>query len=300
MTTFDPAALLLHGLHLGHQKNKIHPKAQRYIHSYQKGTSIIDLFQTAEKLTEATAFCESLAKDGKTLMVIATKKVARKPVSDICIENSIAYMTNKWVGGFMTNFPEVSSNIKKMNDLKVAQDVNSFGDLPKHERIQLEKKLNKITSIYGGVATLDALPGAVFIIDIKKERNALKEATQMGIPVVAVVDTNVSPEGVTYAIPANDDAVTSITFIMQAIAQAYRGKKAKAKEVTKEVVEVAETASPVETETKAAEKVSEKVAKKPAKATTEKPTPVKAKKAPAKVKAAKAPAKAKAKTTAKK
>ena len=188
MATFDPAELLMHGLHLGHQKNKIHPKAQRFIHSFQKGTSIIDLFQTAEKLSEAVAYCESLAENGKSLMVIATKKVARKPVSDICIENSISYMTNKWVAGLMTNFQEVSSNIKKMNDLRVAQEVNSFGDLPKHERIQLEKKLNKITSIYGGVATVEKLPDAVFIIDIKKEKNALKEASQSGIPVIAVVD----------------------------------------------------------------------------------------------------------------
>lgn len=227
MTTFDPADLLMHGLHLGHQKNKIHPKAQKFIHSYQKGTSIIDLFQTAEKLTAAVEYVKTLSEEGKSLMVVATKKVARKPVSELCAENNIPYMTNKWVAGLMTNFQEVSLNIKKMNDLKIAQEVNQFGDLPKHERIQLEKKLNKITSIYGGVAKVEKLPDAVFIIDIKKEKNALKEAIQSGIPTIAIVDTNVSAEGVTYPIPANDDAVTSVTFIMEAIADAFVGKKSK-------------------------------------------------------------------------
>lgn len=265
MTTFDPADLLMHGLHLGHQKNKIHPKAQKFIHSYQKGTSIIDLFQTAEKLTTAVEYVKTLSEEGKSLMVVATKKVARKPVSELCAENNIPYMTNKWVAGLLTNFQEVSLNIKKMNDLKVAQEVNQFGDLPKHERIQLEKKLNKITSIYGGVAKVEKLPDAIFIIDIKKEKNALKEAIQSGIPTIAIVDTNVSAEGVTYPIPANDDAITSVTFIMEAIVDAFVGKKSKK---AAPVVEKAEEVEVAKAEEKAeAAPVKEKEVKKaPAKA----------------------------------
>lgn len=270
MSTFDPADLLMHGLHLGHQKNKIHPKAQKFIHSYQKGTSIIDLFQTAEKLSAAVEYIKTLSEEGKSLMVVATKKVARKPVSELAAKNDIPYMTNKWVAGLLTNFQEVSLNIKKMNDLKVAQEVNQFGDLPKHERIQLEKKLNKITSIYGGVAKVEKLPDAVFIIDIKKEKNALKEAIQSGIPTIAVVDTNVSAEGVTYPIPANDDAITSITFIMEAVADAFVGKKSKnaapAAAVAEEKVEIveAETTQTVEKPAKKAPKAAKtKAASKP-------------------------------------
>lgn len=221
MSNSDPAQLLAHGLHLGHQKNKISPKAKRYIHSYQKGTSIIDLMQTATLLDEAKKYITDLAKDGKTLMVVATKKVARQPVSEICAEYNIPYMTNKWVGGFLTNFSEVSQNIKKMNDLRVAQTEDGWTAYPKHERIQMEKKLNRIASVYSGVAKMEKAPDALFIIDIKKEKNALNEANQMGVPTVSIVDTNVNPDPVTYPIPANDDAITSITFLMKEIAETY-------------------------------------------------------------------------------
>ncbi|OGK29675.1 30S ribosomal protein S2 [Candidatus Roizmanbacteria bacterium RIFCSPLOWO2_01_FULL_42_14] len=229
MRQTDPSQLLAHGLHLGHQKNKVHPKAKVFIHSYQHGTSVIDLIQTASQLDKAKEFVSALGKEGKILLVIATKKVAKYPVSEVCIEHSLAHLTNKWVGGFLTNFPEVSKNIKRMNDLRKVQADGSWGDMPKHERTQLEKKLNKVSSIYGGVEKIEALPDAIFIIDIKKEKGSLKEANMLGIPVVAVVDTNVSPDDVTYPIPANDDAIASITFVMKEIAQAYTGGKTKPK-----------------------------------------------------------------------
>lgn len=221
MATSNPKELLAQGLHLGHKKNKVHPKAQTYIHSYQKGTSIIDLIQTAELLDEAKKFVSELAKEGKTIMFVATKKVARKPVSDICAEHNIPCMTNKWVGGFLTNFEEISKNIQRMNEQREQQKNGGWESLPKHERTQMEKKLNRIASVYSGVADLKKAPDALFIIDIRKEANALNEALQVGLPAVAVVDTNVNPEDVTYPIPANDDAISSITFLTTEIAETY-------------------------------------------------------------------------------
>lgn len=222
MAKTNPQDLLAHGLHLGHKKNKVHPKSGDYIHSYQKGTSIIDLIQTATLLDEAKKQVAEMAKEGKVLLVVATKKIARQPVSAICQEHNIPFMTNKWIPGFLTNFSEVSKNIKHMNDFRQAQKDGAWNELPKHERTQNEKQLNKIASVYGGVAQLEKAPDAVFIIDIKKEANALKEALQMKLPAIAVVDTNVNPQEVTFPIPANDDAITSIEYLMKEIAEAYK------------------------------------------------------------------------------
>lgn len=222
MAKTNPRDLLAHGLHLGHKKNKIHPKSSGYIHSYQKGTSIIDLIQTATLLDEAKKQIAEMGKEGKVLLVVATKKIARLPVSTICQEHNIPFMTNKWIPGFLTNFSEVSKNIKRMNDFRQAQKDGAWSELPKHERTQNEKELNKIASVYGGVSQLEKAPDVIFIIDIKKEANALKEALQMNLPAVAVVDTNVNPQSVTFPIPANDDAITSIEYVMKAIAEAYK------------------------------------------------------------------------------
>ncbi len=222
MAKTQPKDLLAHGLHLGHKKNKVHPKANRYIHSYQNGTSIIDLFKTSELLDAALEEITRMAKDGKTILVVATKKIARQPVSSLCQEYGIPYMTNKWVPGFLTNFEEVSKNIKRMNAARVAQKDGSWDELPKHERTQLEKELNKTASVYAGVATLEKLPDAVFIVDIRKEANALKEALQSKIATFAIVDTNVNPEHVAFPIPANDDALTSIEYVTNAVVQAAK------------------------------------------------------------------------------
>lgn len=227
MSGANPKTLLTHGLHLGHQKNKVHPKSRRYIHSYQRGTSIIDLIQTATLLDEAKKQVSQLAQEGKTLVVVATKKIARQPVSAICQEYGIPYITNKWIAGFLTNFAEISKNIQRMNDARKAEADGLWNELPKHERTQLEKELNKVTSVYGGVSQLEKVPDAVFIIDIKKEANALKEALQIRVPAIAIVDTNVNPEDVTFPIPANDDAITSVEYIMKEIAEAYKGASSK-------------------------------------------------------------------------
>ena len=226
MAKTDPKKLLAHGLHLGHKKNKVHPKANRYIHSFQGGTSIIDLFQTAELLDEAKRAAAEFGKEGKVLLVVGTKKLARQSVSELCKEHNVPYMTNKWVGGFLTNFPEISQNIKRMNDARQAQKDGAWNDLPNHEKVQNEKRLNKIASVYGGVEALEKLPDAVFIIDIRKEANALTESIQTHLPTIAVVDTNVNPEDVTFPIPANDDAITSIEYVAREIIEAYaKGKK---------------------------------------------------------------------------
>jgi small subunit ribosomal protein S2 len=228
MKNTDPAELLTYGLHLGHKKNKIHPKAQRYIHSIEKGVSIIDLFQTADYLDKAKAYAEELGKNNQTLIVVASKRGAREVVTELCKEHNVPYMTNKWVGGFLTNFDQVLKNIQRMNKMREDEVSGEWEKMPKHERVAEHKKLHRIETIYTGVATATALPDALFVVDIRKEHNAVNEAGQRNIKTIAIVDTNVNPEDITYPIPANDDAVLSIKFISEAIIKTYAEARAKA------------------------------------------------------------------------
>lgn len=263
MKKVNPADLLKHGLHLGHKKTKVHPKSRKYIHKFDNGTSVIDLFQTAELLDEAKQFMFELGKEGKVVLFVGTKKVAREALSEHCEEHNLLNMTNKWVGGFLTNFKEISQNIKRMNTMREEKANNAWNAFPKHEIIGLEKKLNRIASVYNGVKDMTGHPDALFILDIRKEKNALNEATQLNIPTIGVTDTNVNPDTVDYPIPANDDAVTSVTFIIDEIINAYVEGRKKMKKTSDE-----DTKKSGKTEKKAqkTEKAPKaKTAKKPAK-----------------------------------
>jgi small subunit ribosomal protein S2 len=233
MKKTDPSVLLEHGLHLGHRSQKIHPLSRTYIYKIDQGTSIIDLFKTAPLLDAAKEYVLNLGKEGKTLLVIATKKQARDIVSQIAKENEVLYVTNKWVAGLLTNFSEISKNIKKMRTLRKERDEGAWSKFVKHERIKLEKQLNKIASIYEGIEKLEKMPDALFIIDIKQDSNSVIEATRQNIPTIAVVDTNCNPHLVDFPIPANDDAVSSITFLAQEIIGAYVEGRSKVKKEEK-------------------------------------------------------------------
>lgn len=230
MKKSNPEELFAQGVHLGHQATKIHPRAKKYIYKIEKGVSIIDLFKTAECLDKAKEFVFNLGKEKKTLLILATKNQAKNIVKKLCQKNSILYITNKWVGGFLTNFEEVFKNIKKLNQMKKEKEEKAWDIFPKHERIKLEKKLRQIWSIYEGVGSISQLPDALFVVDVKKENNAVTEANQKNIPIIAMVDTNSNPDLVTYPIPANDDALSSIKYITEQIVETYnegRNKQVK-------------------------------------------------------------------------
>ncbi len=227
MKKTKPEDLLAAGLHLGHKSQKLHPRSRQYIYKIQDGTAIIDLFKTATKLDEALQVIYDLGKAGKTLLIVATKKQARPIVTELCKKHNLFYITNKWVAGSLTNFPEISKNMKKMREFRQQKESGEWNQYVKHEQVALEKKLNKIASIYDGVATMESLPDALFILDTKQEATAAIEASKLNIPTIAVVDTNCNPDLVTYAIPANDDAISSITYLTTTIIETYlEGKKA--------------------------------------------------------------------------
>lgn len=209
------------GLHLGHKKNRLHPKAKKFIYRVESGISIIDLSFTAKQIDEAKSFLEQSAKDQKKLLVVATKKVAAQTASDLCKKHDISYITVKWLPGLLTNFETIIKNVRKLRDLKEEKDTGTWNKLVKHERVLLHKELVRLEKLYGGIATLEKRPDILFVVDARKERNAILEAKKTDIHTVAIVDTNANPEDVAYPIVANDDSPDSVNFLIAEIINAY-------------------------------------------------------------------------------
>lgn len=211
-------------LHLGHKKNRLHPRARKYVYRIDNGVSIIDLTQTVPQLNAAKEFIAKLKEENKVLLVVATKKVASQVVMDFCKTHSLSYLTTKWLPGLLTNFETLAKNIKKLNDLKTAEAQGDWGKLAKHEVVKLKKQIAKLEKFYGGINTLVKHPDALFIIDSKKENNAVVEAAKTKIPVVAITDTNTDPSSVTYPIVANDDSPKSIEYLIAELLKPYTTK----------------------------------------------------------------------------
>lgn len=227
MKTITPQELLAAGVHLGHKKSKVHPRAKRFIYTFEGGVSIIDLFKTAETLSAAQDYARELGKEGKTILVVASKKNARETAKKLAEEYDMPYITNKWVAGLLTNFAEIRKNCQAILDLQTNKTSEEWQELVKHEQIRIEKKINRLDAIYHGVLSMSKLPDALFVIDIRKEANSVNEARQLGIPTIAIVDTNGDPTTVEYPIPGNDDSISSVECLAKAILEAYHlGKTA--------------------------------------------------------------------------
>lgn len=226
------------GVHLGHKSNRVHPKTNKFIYTFENGVSIIDLTMTANYLEKAKEFVSELGKNGKVLLVVCTKKIASNLTKELCTESGLPFINTKWPAGLLTNFDMIIKNVKKMNSMKEAKEKGEWNKFVKHEQVKLDKDLNKLEKFYGGISNLKKLPDALFIIDIKKEKNSVKESGEMKISTVAVTDTNVNPDPIDYPIPGNDDSITAIEFFLKEIVGAYttafnKASEAKAKEVTK-------------------------------------------------------------------
>lgn len=215
--------------HLGHKTSRTHPKAKKYIYTSQNGVSIIDLTKTLELLEKSLLFVQDLAKKNKVLLMVATKKIASAKIQDLCRKHSIPYISTKWPAGLLSNFETITKNIKKLIQMKKDRDEGAWLKFVKHDRVKLEKQLTKLEKAYGGLIQLDKLPDALFVVDIKKEKNAVKEARNIFIPILAVVDTNVDPDLVDYPIPANDDSLSSVEYIVNRVVDTYVKHKNTAK-----------------------------------------------------------------------
>lgn len=214
--------LLDAGAHFGHLKRKWNPNMEPYIFMEKNGIHIIDLQKTIVKIDEAAAAMKQIAKSGRKVLFVATKKQAKELVAEQVKSVGMPYVTERWPGGMLTNFPTIRKAVKKMISIdKMAKDP-SWDNLSKREKLQITRQRAKLEKILGSIADLTRLPAALFIVDVLKEKIAVREAHRLGIPVFAIVDTNSNPEGIDFVIPANDDASQSIKLIVGAMTEAVR------------------------------------------------------------------------------
>lgn len=213
--------LLEAGCHFGHRAEKWHPKADSFIYQTRGGIHIIDLAKTKIQLEAALEFIRNIAREGKIILFVATKRQAKGVVREAAVKAKIPYMISRWIGGFMTNWDEVKKNIDKLNRLQKESTDGSWSKFPKHETVKLQKEIQKLKLVYEGVADFTRTPDAIFMVDIKKENSVLREASRLGLPTMAIVDTNSDPTKVDFPIPANDDAVGSIQYIVDKLAEAF-------------------------------------------------------------------------------
>ncbi len=205
--------LLEAGVHYGHLKRKWNPKMLPYIFMERKGIHIIDLNRTSERLEATGAAMKQIAKSGRKILFVATKKQAKDIVANAAKEVNMPYVTERWLGGMMTNFQTIRKSIKKMNSIDAMLADGSLSSITKKERLTLTRERNKLEKVLGGIANINRLPTAVFVIDITHEHIAIKEAKKLGMKTFAVVDTNSNPNDVDFPIPGNDDASKSVKLI---------------------------------------------------------------------------------------
>jgi small subunit ribosomal protein S2 len=213
-------ALLEAGVHFGHQTRRWNPKMAPYIYTERNGIYIVDLQKTVRKLEEAYAFVRDLSASGKSLLFVGTKKQAQDAIREEAARCGQYYVNARWLGGMMTNFKTMRTRVDRLHQLKTMQEDGTFDMLPKKEVMKHLGEIEKLEKYLGGVKDMTTLPGALFIVDTRKERNAIAEAHKLGIPVVAIADTNCDPDEIDYVIPGNDDAIRAIKLISSIMANA--------------------------------------------------------------------------------
>jgi len=220
MAVVSMKQLLEAGVHFGHQTRRWNPKMAPYIYMERNGIYIIDLQKTVKKLEEAYNFVRTVAEEGGSILFVGTKKQAQDAIREEAERCGMFFVNARWLGGMLTNFKTIRSRIDRLAQLRKMQEDGTFDLLPKKEVIKLTNEIEKLEKYLGGVKEMKRLPSALFIIDPRKERNAINEARKLGIPIVAIVDTNCDPDEIDYVIPGNDDAIRAIRLISQTIANA--------------------------------------------------------------------------------
>ena len=219
-TNFDQ--LLEAGCHFGHLKRKWNPAMAPYIYMERNGIHIIDLNKTALKIDEAAEALKNIAKSGRRILFVGTKKQAQETVAQHAQEVGMPYITERWAGGMLTNFPTIRKAVKKMSTIDKMMTDGTFDNISKREKLQITRQREKLEKNLGSIADLNRLPSAIFVVDVQKEHIAVSEANRLGIPVFGIVDTNSNPNNIDFVIPANDDANKSIDVILAAVCEAIK------------------------------------------------------------------------------
>ena len=240
MSVITIKQLLEAGVHFGHHTRRWNPKMQEYIFTERNGIYIIDLQKTVKKFEEAYAFVRELAANGGSILFVGTKKQAADAIKEEAVRCGMYYVNMRWPGGMMTNFKTIKKSIARLNALTKMQEDGTFDLLPKKEVAARQKEIFDLEKSYGGIKAMESLPSAIFIVDPHKEHNAVLEAKKLGIPVIAIVDTNCNPDDADYIIPGNDDAIRAIKLISSVIADAViegkQGEQTAAEETAAEEV----------------------------------------------------------------
>lgn len=229
----DIKKLLESGAHFGHKTSRWHPKMAPYIHSKRAGSHVIDLVQTVEKLETAMKFVEKIASDGKQILLVGTKKQANEIIKKAAEDTGMPYVAERWIGGMLTNTTTMNGRIKHLKDLEIRMASGALD--AKYNKLEVQRyqeEIDNMNFFYGGIKEMANRPGAVYVVDVIKDVNAVREARKLNIPIVAIVDSNADPSLVDYPIPANDDAIKSLGLITEYIAGAINDGKAKQKKTT--------------------------------------------------------------------
>ena len=244
MAVISMKQLLEAGVHFGHQTRRWNPKMDKYIFTERNGIYIIDLQKTVKKVDEAYEFVKSVADQGGKMLFVGTKKQAQDAIKEEAERSGQYYINHRWLGGTLTNYKTIKGRIDRIAEIEKMEADGVFEVLPKKEVIELRKEYDKLNKFLGGIRDMKGMPDAIFVVDPKKEHNAIAEAKKLGIPVVGIVDTNCDPDDVDYVIPANDDAIRAVKLLTSKMADAFvaynEGNSEEAEEVVVVEVEVTE------------------------------------------------------------
>ena len=241
MSVISMKQLLEAGVHFGHQTRRWNPKMSRFIFTERNGIYIIDLQKTVKKVEEAYKFVKEVAETGKPILFVGTKKQAQEAIKEEAERCGMFYVNERWLGGMLTNHQTIQTRIKKLRELEKMEEEGVFNVLPKKEVIKLNAEKEKLEKYLGGIKDMPELPGAIFVVDPRKENIAIQEAARLGIPVVGIVDTNCDPDELDYAIPGNDDAIRAVKLITGAMATAIiEGRQGAEEEIVEEEAEIQE------------------------------------------------------------
>lgn len=220
MSVISMKQLLEAGVHFGHQTRRWNPKMRDYIYTERNGIYIIDLQKTVKKIEEAYSFVRELAENNGTILFVGTKKQAQESIKEEAERCNMYYVNERWLGGMLTNFKTIRSRVHRLTELEKMEEEGRYQVLPKKEVTSLMKEKEKLQKYLGGIKEMDRLPAAIFVVDSRKEKIAVKEAHNLGIPIIGIVDTNCDPDEIDYPIPGNDDAIRAVKLITSKIADA--------------------------------------------------------------------------------
>ncbi len=226
----DIKKLLEAGAHFGHKASRWHPKMAPYIHSKREGTYIIDLTKTASALQDAMVFIEKIAAESKQVLIVGTKRQARDIAKKLAEDTKMPYVTERWLGGMLTNQNTIGGRVKHLKDLEGRMESGQLA--AKYNKLELQRyqeEIDHMNNLYGGIKNMASKPGAVFVFDVLTDQNAVKEANKLNIPIIGLVDTNADPTDITYPIPANDDAIKTLQLVADYLKQAIENGKSKQK-----------------------------------------------------------------------